>query len=639
MNILTIENLYKSYGEKILFNDITFSVSETDKIGLIGVNGTGKSSLLKVIAGLDSAEKGTIDHPNDYQIEYLPQDPVFLEDLSVLEQVFFGNSPIMRLFRDYEKILLQLELEPENASVQKKLFSLQQEMDALSAWEANSQAKTILSKFGISNYDEKVSNLSGGQRKRVALAQALIQPANLLILDEPTNHIDNETIIWLEEHLSKYTGAILLVTHDRYFLNRVTNKILELDNGNLYSYDGNFEYFLEKKLEREEKEQSSEEKRQNLLRREIAWLKRGAKARTTKQKARIDRVEDLKEQKTVNSKDKLDIGLNSTRIGKKVFELNNLTMSYEDKMLFSNFSYIVGPDDRIGIVGPNGVGKTTLLKLLVDELTPSSGTIDKGQTIKIGYYKQENYNIDENMRVIDYIKEGSNSITTKDGKTLNPTQLLDRFLFSKDMQWSIIRKLSGGEKKRLYLLRTLIEEPNVLLLDEPTNDLDIQTLNILEDYLEQFNGVVITVSHDRYFLDKVAENLLIITQDGSIEKFIGLYSDYLERNKTVNQGNKESQKKEIQKQTQNVLEATNIPRKLTYKEQKEWEEIEGIIADLEGKIERINQEISASGSDYTRVEKLYSEEKELTSELEKKIERWSELSELLETIAKNKSQK
>jgi len=634
MNVLTVENLVKSYGDKVLFDNITFSISENDKVGLIGINGTGKSTLLKAIAGIETTEAGKIVHPNDYTIEYLSQEPNLNSELTIIEEIFSGNSSLMRLLRNYELVLNELQQDQTNEAKQNRLFSIQQEMDALNAWEANSQAKMILNRLGIENYHSKIKCLSGGQKKRVTLAKALIQPADLLILDEPTNHIDNEAVIWLEEYLLNYRGAVLLVTHDRYFLNRVTNKIIELDKGNLYKYDGNFEVYLEKKLEREQTEVQAEDKRQNILRRELAWLRRGAKARSTKQKARIERINDLAEQKYEKSNSSIDISLNSSRLGKKVIELNNLSKSFSEQTLFKNFSLLIGPKDRIGIIGANGSGKSTLLNILTGAIQPDSGSVELGQTVNIGYYKQENIDITDKLRVIDYIKEESHIITTSDGKTLSASQMLERFLFTNELQWSYVDKLSGGEKRRLYLLRILLNAPNVLILDEPTNDLDIQTLSILEEYLEEFSGVVITVSHDRYFLDKIADKLLIF-EDDQIKLYYGVYSDYLfekstssERTKIVNANNKLAESK-----TNNN---NSLKKKLSYNEQKEWDEIETVIAQLENQLAELHMEISQDTSDFTKVEKLYLKEKELSLQLEKQVERWAELSELIEEIELNK---
>jgi ATP-binding cassette subfamily F protein uup len=519
MNILTVERLSKSVGDKVLFADISFHIAEQQRIGIIGVNGTGKSTLLKILGGVEQPDSGKVIHANRFHVEYLPQNPEFKQGSTVLEQVFYGEAPLMRLLREYEQALADLQTDPENGVKQERLFALQQRMDAADAWDASTQAKSILSRLGIRDCTQPVEQLSGGQRKRVAMARALIQPADLLILDEPTNHIDNETVEWLEEYLSRYKGALLLVTHDRYFLDRVTNRMFELDRGKLYSYDGNYAAFLEQKAEREEREAAAESKRQNLLRRELAWLRRGAKARTTKQKARVQRVHELMEQKPDGTPEKLDIAIAGSRLGKKVLEIQGISKRFGERTLIRDFSYIVLPGDRVGIIGPNGSGKSTLLNILAGRIQPDSGTIETGQTVKLVYYTQENVEMDPNQRVIDYVKEVAEVIRTGDGHVLTASQMLERFLFPPGQQYTPIGKLSGGERRRLYLLRTLMGEPNVLLLDEPTNDLDIQTLSILEDYLELFPGAVITVSHDRYFLDRTVDHLFAFEGDGVIRQF------------------------------------------------------------------------------------------------------------------------
>jgi ATP-binding cassette subfamily F protein uup len=636
LNILSVEHLTKSYGEKVLFDDISFTVSEHQRIGLIGVNGTGKSSLLKVIAGLDTAEKGKLVHAKQFRVEYLPQNPEFEKDCTVIEHVYAGDSPIMQVLREYEQALRELNEQPDNTAKQDKLFAVQHRMDSLYAWDASTKAQTILTRLGVEYFDKSVSELSGGQRKRVALAAALIQPADLIILDEPTNHIDNDTVQWLEEYLSTIQGALLLVTHDRYFLDRVTNRIVELERGNLYSYDGNYGVFLEKKAERMEREASSEDKRQNLLRHELAWLRKGAKARTTKQKARIQRTEELRDRKVDGPAEQLDMSVVASRLGKKVLELAGVGKAFADQTLFSDLDYIVMPKDRLGIIGPNGSGKSTLLEMIAGRIQPDHGTIETGQTVKLAYYTQENAEMNEKQRVIEYIKEAAEVIQTADGSTITAAQMLERFLFPSNLQWVPISKLSGGEKRRLYLLRTLMGEPNVLLLDEPTNDLDIQTLMILEEYLEHFPGAVIIVSHDRYFLDRTVEHLFIFDGNGRIQRFNGNYSEYLEKKASTsdilvtkaddNQVNsaKSSPVHSVSKQS---------PRKLSFKDQKEWDEIEDRIAALESHSDLLKQQIAASDSNFEQVQKLYEEQQKTAEQLEQTIERWTELSVLIEEIA------
>jgi ATP-binding cassette subfamily F protein uup len=629
MKMLTVENLSKSYAEKTLFRDISFTIKEQERIGIIGVNGTGKSTLLKIIAGVELADAGQITHSKDYSIGYLPQQPDFQENLTVLEQVFHGDTPLIRLLRDYETVLVELEKNPLDDQLQERLFRCQQQMDAMNAWEASSNAKAILTKLGIDDMTKTIGELSGGQKRRVALAQALIETPDLLILDEPTNHLDYETIRWLEEYLARYSGAVLLVTHDRYFLDRVTNRILELDNGKLYSYTGNYAAFLEGKALREEQELAAEAKRQNLYRRELAWIKRGAKARTTKQKARIQRFEQLEQSLGIEQKSSLDISLSGSRLGKKVLELKHVSKAFGNQVILDHFSFLVKPGDRIGIVGQNGSGKSTLLNLLAGRIQPDSGEIETGQTVKIAYYTQENVDMDENKRMIEYIREAGEVIHTTDGKTISAAQMLERFLFPMNTHGTPIRKLSGGEKRRLYLLRILMTEPNVLLLDEPTNDLDTQTLTVLEDYLETFPGVVITVSHDRYFLDKVAEQLLIFEGNGKVSQYFGEYSNYLEEQLKKKAENAESKPIPVKEQAQAAKPAK---RRLSYKEQKEWEEIEDKIAALETKLQEITLEMEQAASDYEKVQRLASEHEQLSAELDALLERWAELSELVEEL-------
>ncbi|MBD7965285.1 ABC-F family ATP-binding cassette domain-containing protein [Fictibacillus norfolkensis] len=634
MSILLVENLYKTYGEKTLFDDITFSISDKQRIGLIGPNGTGKSSLLKAIAGFEPAERGTLSHANTFQIEYVAQEPKLDEELSVLDQIYFGDSLIMKTMREYEQALLDLESDPSNEKKLKRLMNSQQKMDENEAWEANTIAKTVLTKLGLRDFSRQVKHLSGGQKKRVAIAKALIQPADLLILDEPTNHLDNETVEWLETFLGNYKGALLMVTHDRYFLNRVTNNIFELDNGKLYVYEGNYETYLEKKAEREEIALQNEDKRQNTLRRELAWLRRGAKARTTKQKARIQRVETLQEETGPGVKGSVEFAIGSQRLGKKVIEVEGLSKSLDGKELVKDLDYLIVPGERLGIIGPNGSGKTTLLNMLAGRMTPDSGSVEVGETVKIGYYTQDHEELDGNLRVVDYIKETAQVITTVDGQTITAEQMLERFLFPRYMQYTYIRKLSGGEKRRLYMLKVLMEEPNVLFLDEPTNDLDIQTLGILEEYLENFPGVVLTVSHDRYFLDRVVDHLLAFEGNAKVVRFQGSYSDYMDEKKE-----RDERAAAVKKETSSV-EVTELPtqhrkekkKKLSYKDQQDWDTIEERIMNLEEKKEHYEAEIVAAGSDFGKISELMAEQKKVENELEAAMERWEELSLLVEEL-------
>lgn len=629
MSILSVENLYKTYGDKDLFNEISFTIGERERIGLIGVNGTGKSTLLKVLAGIDTAEKGTMDHANDFHIEYLPQEPQLNHDLTVLEQIYYGESTIMKTMRHYEQALRELEGEPTNERKQEHLYKAQQKMDEHDAWEANTVAKTILTKLGIRNFDQSVSALSGGQKKRVAIAKALIQPADLLILDEPTNHLDNETIEWMESFLGQYKGSLLVVTHDRYFLNRVTNRIYELDKGNLYIYDGNYEVFLEKKAEREEQEIANEQKRQNTLRRELEWLRRGPKARGTKQKARKDRAEALRDQKVERADGEVDIAIGSTRLGNDVFELVGVTKSYEGHTVVDDFSYLVVPGERLGIIGPNGSGKTTLLNMIAGKITPDTGVISTGQTVKIGYYTQDHQEMDESLRVVEYIKEEAEVVQTIEGDTITAEQMLERFMFPRYMQWTYISKLSGGERRRLYLLRVLMQEPNVLLLDEPTNDLDTQTLTILEEYLDSFPGVVITVSHDRYFLDRVVDHLIAF-EDKRIRRFQGNYTEYLEIRKQEEGEALAAERQKAKEEKKASPHQRQKRRKLSYHEQQEWNTIEDRIEQLELRYEEVQNEITETGSDAVRAQELMNEMKQLEEQIEQAMERWEELSTIIE---------
>lgn len=625
MNLLSAENISKSYSEIKLIDNINLGINEGDKIGLIGVNGTGKSTLLKMLAGVEVPDEGRIIKGNSVRIEYLPQNPEFDFNATVLEQVFKGSSPIMKLIREYE----EASGNPDTPA--DKLIRLTQNMDALNAWSIESEAKTVLTTLGISDFNAKMENLSGGQKKRIALASALINPSDLLILDEPTNHLDNETIDWLEQYLNKRKGALLIITHDRYFLDRVVNEIIELDGGNLYLYKGNYSTFLEKKVEREELEAGTLKKNQSLYRKELAWIKRGAKARSTKQKARIDRFEALSEQIGVTSEEKLEISVGSSRLGKKVVELDHISKSFGNNKVIEDFSYIVLRDDRVGIVGANGSGKSTLMNIIAGKIQPDKGTIEIGETVKIGYYSQENYHMKENLRVVEYIKEAAEYIENGEGYRITASQMLERFLFPKEKQWTPIAKLSGGEKRRLYLLRVLMEAPNILLLDEPTNDLDIQTLGILEDYIENFQGAVIAVSHDRYFLDRMAEKIFLFEGEGKIKQYTGNYTDFKEENdleKNVINSSVDKSSKIVDKKIETVDKNKEKPLKFSYKEQREYEEIDSIIAEIEDKIAETEEKIEKAASDYAALQELLKEKGELEVRLEEKMERWVYLNDL-----------
>lgn len=637
MNILTAESVSKSYSEKILFDGVTLGIDEGDKICLIGINGTGKSTLLKILAGLETPDTGTITSQNHLKIEYLPQSPVFDRDVTVLEYLFNTDSPLMNLVREYERVLQATLQRPDDGEASKKLIELSQQMDAGGAWSTESEAKSILTQLNIYDFDASVLTLSGGQKKRVAMAAALIRPAGLLILDEPTNHIDNDTVDWLEQYLKRRRGALLMVTHDRYFLERVANRILELDHGRIFSYADNYSEYLQRKLEREENEASADEKRKNLLRKELKWMRRGARARSTKQKARIDRFEKLSEGKSPAPGGGIEISVASSRLGKKVVEIENLCKSFENRRLIDDFNYRLSRNGRVGIIGPNGSGKTTLLNIIAGRIPADSGVVRVGETVKIGYFSQDCTEMDNNLRVIEYMRSIAEYVTTDEG-SVSASQMLERFLFPPDMQWTPISKLSGGEKRRLFLLSVLIAAPNVLLLDEPTNDLDIQTLTILEDYLDAFPGAVIAVSHDRYFLDRVVDTLLFY-DNGCIRQFNGAYSDNVAafRMSTPPAGPAEKES-DAQKRGRNDRQ-TKKPLKLTYREQKELEEIDSRVASLEKELGKCAGELQGSASDYTVLEELLVKQQTLEQELESAMDRWVYLNELKEKIEAEASEK
>ncbi|MFT8317731.1 MAG: ABC-F family ATP-binding cassette domain-containing protein [Sporolactobacillus sp.] len=630
MSMLDAENLYKTYGDQTLFDHISFSIDEKERIGLIGVNGTGKTTLLNVIAERDSVEEGTLRHAKAFRYAYLPQSPQFSADVTALDYIYGGDAPMMNVLRAYEQALADLEEDPENRAKQGELIEQQQKMDAANAWEAEAAAKSILTRLGIQFFHTPVADFSGGQKKKVALARALIQPADLLILDEPTNHLDNETIEWLEQTLAQYAGSLLMVTHDRYFLNRVTNRIYELDQGNLYIYDGNYQLFLEKKAEREELQLGDEAKHRNQLRRELAWLRRGAQARSTKQKARVERVHAMQEHQGPAPKQSVDIALGSTRLGKKVIETKALTKAFQGQKIIDQLDLLILPGERLGIIGANGCGKTTLLNLLAQRLDPDEGIVEIGETVKIGYYTQDHQEMNEDLRVIDYIKEGAQVLSTSDGQQVTAEQMLERFLFSRPRQQTYIRKLSGGERKRLYLLRVLMSEPNVLFLDEPTNDLDTETLTILEDYLLQFSGTVIAVSHDRYFLDRIADRLIAFEGHGRIRPFEGNYSEYMiERKKELAEENSQTV---LNKAVNAESRKSAKKKKLSYKEQQEWNGIEDRIAGLEEQVSGLKAEIANAGSDAMKVQELFQEQQAAEAKLDQAMDRWTELSLKIEEL-------
>lgn len=642
MNLITLENISKSYSEKILANNVSLGINEGEKIGLIGVNGTGKSSFLKIVAGVEEPDEGTVTKGNRVRIEYLAQTPDYDDNATVLEQVFKGNSEEMRILREYEELLEKIDKGEVNGDDSERLIKLQGKIDALNLWDMESEAKNVLTKLGITNFEEKVGNLSGGQKKRIMLAAALITPCELLILDEPTNHLDNETISWLEEYLNSRKGALLMITHDRYFLDRVTNRILELDRGRLFSYDGNYSVFLEKKMERIAIEKASEEKRQNLMRKELAWVRRGAKARTTKQKARLQRFDELVNQEGFIENENIEISVMGTRLGKKIIEIEHLNKSFGDKKIVDDFNYIVLRSDRIGIVGPNGIGKSTLMGMIEGKVAPDSGEIIKGETVKIACFSQEDTHMHPEMRAIDYIKEAGEYLQTATGERITASQMCEKFLFDGTLQWTMIGMLSGGERRRLHLLRVLMEAPNVLLLDEPTNDLDIETLNRLEDYLDDFGGVVITVSHDRYFLDRICNKIFSYEGNGKIDIYTGNYGDYLLSKEEEAVNNKE---KEVavdkNKKEPSVDKNKNKGKvlKFSFKEQREFETIDEEIMTLEEKIEELDSLMAKHASEYGRLQELMEEKSKVEEELAFKYERWEYLNELAAQIEENKKNK
>lgn len=596
MNILNIEHVSKTFGEKRILDDVSYGIHEGDKIGVIGINGTGKTTLLKIIAGIEEPDEGQVITQNGLRITYLPQNPEFPKDATVLSYVMDGT-------KEHE-------------------------------WDSESDAKTILNKLDITDHHAAIDILSGGQKKRVALAKALMMEADVLILDEPTNHIDNEMARWLESYLIKFKGVIIMVTHDRYFLDRVTNKILEISHGKLYGYTANYSRFLELKAQREEMELATERKRQSVLRMELEWAKRGCRARTTKQKARLERLEALKNGTAPIRDAAVELESIGTRMGKKTIELHNVSKRYGDRTLIKDFNYIVLKNQRLGIIGPNGCGKSTLMKLITGELQPDAGEVEIGDTIQIGYFAQEAEEMDANQRVIDYIKDVADYVPTKDGR-ITASQMLERFLFDGNLQYTPIGKLSGGEKRRLYLCRVLMASPNVLILDEPTNDLDIPTMTILEDYLDSFHGIIITVSHDRYFLDNLVDRIFAFEGGGHLQQYEGGYTDYLEararreagaENPTVTKTTSSQNSKDWKQNRRTKL-------KFSYMEQKEYDTIDDDIASLEEQIESFEQEMLANATNSAKLSEILSKKEEAEKKLNEKMERWVYLNDLAERIA------
>jgi ATP-binding cassette subfamily F protein uup len=636
MNLITLENISKNYSEKKLLNNISLGINDGDKIGVIGINGTGKSTLLKIVGEIEQPDTGNIIKKNNIRIEYLSQNPDFDFEATVIQQVFKGNSEEMKILREYE-YNIQKVLNGDS-SYNDKLIDVQEKMDSMNLWDLESEAKTVLTKLDVNNFDEQIKFLSGGQRKRVALASALITPCELLILDEPTNHMDSDSISWLEDYLNKRKGALLMITHDRYFLDVVTNRIIEIDKGNLYSYEGNYSEFIEKKIERESLEASTQRKRESLYRTELAWIKRGAKARSTKQKARKDRFETLKDEMVDIKDGNLELSVVGSRLGNKIIELNDISKSFDDNTLIKDFTYTILKEDRIGIVGPNGAGKSTLMKIISGEFIPDSGELEIGETVKVGFFSQENYHMDENMRVIEYVKEVGEYLSLANGEKITASKMLERFLFTSDTQYSPIGKLSGGERRRLYLLRVLMGAPNVLLLDEPTNDLDTTTLTILEDFLDNFNGPVITVSHDRYFLDRICNKIFSYRGNGEIKRYSGNYSDYLLKLENEIPVQEEIKKKSVEeKKTESKVNTNKTKLKFTYNEQKEFDEIDEVIENLENKISSLEKEIEKNSMDFVKLQELLNEKESTQSKLDEKYERWTYLNDLSEKIEAQKN--
>ncbi len=603
MTLLTLRSLKKDFGIKEILKDANFSLDEGDKVGLIGTNGSGKSTLLKMIAGLESIDGGEMWVNSAAKIIYLSQQPELQENCTVLEQVFADSNVSQRL-------------------------------EAVGAWELETNAKIILTKLGIEDLTARISDLSGGYRKRIAIAIALLSEPDVLLMDEPTNHLDALSVEWLQSYLNRYRGALLLITHDRYFLDRVTNRILEIDQGNLYTYNGNYAYYLEKKAEAEASAISSQRKHAGVLRRELEWLKRGPKARSTKQKARIERIRDMRSQEFNSGQGKVDITTAGRRIGKKVIELSNLCKSYNERPLIFDFTYIFNPEDRIGIVGSNGAGKSTLMDIISGRVQPDSGTIEIGSTIHIGYFDQHSDDLipNENQRVIDYLKSVAELVKTSDGSVITASQMLERFLFPPNQQYAPIQTLSGGEKRRLFLLRVLMSAPNVLILDEPTNDLDVQTLAVLEEYLEDFNGCVIAVSHDRYFLDRTVDSIFAFESGGTLRQYPGNYSVYLDYKQAEEKGNRQqatgNRGRQEARENKPLLFKKDKSRKLSFKEKSEYETLETQIPEMEAqkqKIEKILYHNPPSG--FTEVQSLSEQLAQLSQAIDTATERWLELAE------------
>lgn len=626
MQTLRIEHLTKTYGEKTLFEDADFIINEHDRIGLIGTNGSGKTTLLNAISGIDPADSGELIAPNDYRIGYLKQMPELDASKTIIEAVFEGAGPIFQTVRNYEEALEAYGADPENEKLAKRYSDAEDKMNQEDAWTAESDVKTILTQLHISDWNQQVGTLSGGQLKRVGLAQVLIQAPDLLILDEPTNHLDFDSIEWLQSYLASYKGALLVVTHDRYFLDQIASRIIELSFGKLYFYTGNYQDFVAQKAERVERELVAEHKQQQLYKKELAWMRTGAKARTTKQQARINHFNELKDDlNKVQVDGKVDINLGQARLGKKVLEVKKGSLTLQNHKIINDFDLLVKAGDRIGITGVNGAGKSSFLNVLAGDLPLDSGELIVGETVKLAYYRQQTEKIPEDKRIINYLDEVGQSVVNKNGERVSTTQLLEQFLFPRFMHGTLIRKLSGGEKRRLYLLKLLMSSPNVLLLDEPTNDLDIGTLTILEDYLESFAGTVITVSHDRYFLDKVASDLLIFKGQARIERYTGMFTDYLSQETHAKKESVTPQKSSANSSTEDK-KVSKEKTKLTYAEQMEFDKLEKEIDDLDERKAELQEEMNnVPGSDYGKLGDLQRQIDEIDQRSEEAMERWEYL--------------
>ena len=637
MSLITFQSVYKDFGIKEVLRDGSFSIEPDDKVGVIGVNGSGKSTLLKMMGGIEPIDKGQRLTKSGARLVYLPQQPDIDEDLTVLDQVFADCGEQMQLVRDYEALSHKMSHASgkELDQLMNRLATIGEKMETFGAWELETNAKIILSKLGIEDFEARVGDLSGGYRKRIALATALMSDPDLLLMDEPTNHLDAESVEWLQDYLGQFRGALVLITHDRYFLDNVTNRIIEIDRADLYTYSGNYAYYLEKKAEQEASAASSQQKFKGMLRRELAWLRQGPKARSTKQNARIQRIDEMKEKTFKEAQGKVEIDTAGRRIGKKVIELEGVTKAFGDRTLIKDFIYKFTASDRIGIIGGNGAGKSTLMNIITGKLEPDAGTVEIGQTIHIGYFNQHSEELiearNENQRVMDYLKEEGSFVTTADGSQISVSQMLERFLFTSNQQYTPIHKLSGGEKRRLFLLRVLLGAPNVLILDEPTNDLDVQTLTVLEDYLESFNGCVITVSHDRYFLDRTVQNIFALEPGGNIRRYPGSYSVYLETKKKEESAQKSAQKNANTTKAQKTSTKPNhSPKKVSNKEKREYASLENKIPQLEAKKAELEKLLYPTPpSDYEELQKLSEEIAAISEEIDTATERWMELAELI----------